>query len=336
MIRTFSMLLVSLALASPAMAQEWARKMFETTSHDFGAVARGAKIEYRFKFNNIYEEDVHVSAVRSSCGCTLPTIAKDNLKTYEESAIVAAFNTHSFLGQRHATVTVTFDKPFYAEVQLNVSGYIRSDIVMTPGSAEFGNVDFGSKAEKKLSITYAGREDWRILEVKPNNSHLLASFQETSRGGGQVVYELTVDLKPDAPRGYFKDQVMLVTNDLNASQVPVDVEARVVAEVTISPASLFLGVLKPGQKITKQLVVQGKKPFKITAVKCDAEGFEFKIPDAAKTVHVIPVTFTAGEKAVKFSKRIKIESDLGPGVIPETLAYVQVLAPEPIKAADNR
>ncbi len=75
-----------------------------------------------------------------------------------------------------------------------------------------------------------------------------------------------------------------------------------VAEVTISPASLFLGVLKPGQKITKQLVVQGKKPFKITAVKCDAEGFEFKTSDAAKTVHVIPVTFTAGEKAVKFSQ----------------------------------
>ena len=318
------------------MAQEWARKMFQTTDHDFGAVARGAKVEYRFKLNNIYEEDVHISSVRSSCGCTQPTIAKDSLKTYEEGAIVAAFNTHSFLGQRHATVTVTFDKPFYAEVQLNVSGYIRSDIVMTPGSAEFGNVDFGAKAEKKLSVTYAGRDDWKFLEVKPNNPHLLASFKETSRGGGQVVYELTVDLKSDTPRGYFKDQVMLVTNDQSASHVPVDVEARVVAEVTISPASLFLGVLKPGQKITKQIVVQGKKPFKISGVKCDAEGFEFKTSDAVKTVHVIPVTFTAGEKAVKFSKRIKIESDLGPGVIPEILAYVQVLAPEPIKAADNR
>jgi hypothetical protein len=330
------MLLVSLALAGPATAQEWARKMFETTSHDFGAVARGAKVEYRFKLNNIYEEDVHITGVRSSCGCTMPTIAKDSLKTYEEGAIVAAFNTHSFLGQRHATVTVTFDKPFYAEVQLSVSGYIRSDIVMTPGSAEFGNVDFGTKAEKKLSVTYAGRDDWKILEVKPNNAHVLAAVKEMSRGAGQVVYELTVDLKSDAPRGYFKDQVTLVTNDQNASLVPVDVEARVVAEVTISPTSLFLGVLKPGQKITKQLVVQGKKPFKISAVSCDAEGFEFKPSDTSKTVHVIPVTFTAGTKPVKFSKRIKIESDLGPGVIPEILAYVQVLAPEPIKAADNR
>ena len=50
------------------------------------------------------------------------------MKTYEKGAIVATFNTNSFHGQRGATLTVIIDKPFYAEVQLHVRGYIRSDV----------------------------------------------------------------------------------------------------------------------------------------------------------------------------------------------------------------
>ena len=33
--------------------------------------------------------------------------------------------------------------------------------------------------------------------------------------------------------------------------------------ITVSPTALFMGVVQPGQKVTKQLVVKGKKPFRI-------------------------------------------------------------------------
>ena len=59
-----------------AGAQEWATKMFRETSHNFGKVARNAKIEYRFPIYNPYKETVHVAAVSSSCGCTTPEIVK--------------------------------------------------------------------------------------------------------------------------------------------------------------------------------------------------------------------------------------------------------------------
>jgi len=58
------------------LAQDWAKKMFKVTKHDFGTVARGAKSEFRFEFENIYEEDLHIAGVRSSCGCTSPVIAQ--------------------------------------------------------------------------------------------------------------------------------------------------------------------------------------------------------------------------------------------------------------------
>ena len=42
--------------ADAAQAQEWANKMFNVTSHNFGTVARGSKTEFRFTFRNLYKE----------------------------------------------------------------------------------------------------------------------------------------------------------------------------------------------------------------------------------------------------------------------------------------
>jgi len=318
--------------AAPVTAQEWAKKMFEATNHDFGSVARGGKAEFRFEFKNIYKEDVHVSSVTSSCGCTTPTVTQDTLKTYEKSAILAHFNTGSFLGHKNATLTVTFDKPFYAQVQLHVAGDIRSDVVLNPGGIEFGSVDRGQSAEKEVSITYAGRNDWKILGVRSGNPHLETEIVEKGRGGGKVTYQLRVRLKEDAPVGYVNEQLVLLTNDQRSTQFPVAIEGRVLSDITINPSSLFLGVLKPGSPVTKRLVVQGKKPFHITNIVCeDGDCFEFTLSEEAKTVHVVPVTFRGSDKPGRTSHKIRIETDLGGESAAVCLAHAEIIG----TAGDN-
>lgn len=300
--------------------------MFEETRHDFGTVARGAKAEFRFKLKNIYKEDVHIAGVRSSCGCTLPTIDSDLLKTYDEGGILATFNTRSFNGQKNATVTVTFDQPFNAEVQLQVSGFIRTDLTLEPGGAEFGTIDAGAGAARRLAISYEGRSDWAITEIKSGSPYVEAEAIETSRTSNRVSYELTVYVSPDAPPGYVKEQLLIGTNDRRTPEFAVPVDARVVSELTVSPASLFLGALNPGQTVKKQVVVQAKKPFRVMGVSCDDECFQFGQPSkTAKPVHLVPIVFTAGDTPGKLSYTIKIQTDLGHGALAELSAVAQVV-----------
>lgn len=302
--------LLAVLMAAPCGAQEWARKMFETTSHDYGTVARGAKSEFRFVLTNIYKEDAHISSVRASCGCVTPEIVtKDAFKTWEKAEIVAKFNTRTFIGQRRATITVTFDKPFYAEVQLQISGYIRTDVVVDPGQVDLGEIDRGEGAEKTVKITYAGRSDWKILEVKSPNDSLESEVIEKSRANGRVAYELKVRLKDDAPSGLIEDQLTLVTNDRRAPQFPVIVQGRVVADVTLSPSQLYLGAVKQGEVVSKQLVVRGREAFKVLSVECEDSRFQFTIPDEAKTVHMIAVKFEAGTSGGKISQKLRVRTD---------------------------
>jgi Protein of unknown function (DUF1573) len=323
-------LLVLVVASSAARAQDWARKMFTESSHDFGTVARGAKVEYRFQFSNPYVETIHVASVSSSCGCTTPSVTKNELKTHETSEIVAAFNTRSsYLGNHSATLTIQFDKPFAAIVQLNVWGDIRSDLLVQPESVDLGSIDQGQEVERKLTVTHSGSSDWKVLDVRSVNTNYEVEVKNGAHAGSQVSYELLVHLKKDAPPGYVKDQLILVTNDPRVTQFPIEVDGLVKAELSASPQSLSFGLVEAGKAAKSQtIVVRGRRPFKITSVQCDDEAFTFKPQDASSAVQLITVGFTAPDKPGKIAKKIRIETDLGKGFIVEVIAQAEVKASE--------
>jgi hypothetical protein len=238
---------------------------------------------------------------------------------------VAEFNTRDFLGHRTATLFVTFDKPFPAEVQLRIAGTIKSDVTLVPGAIDLGTVDVGKGVEKKLIASYAGRLDWKILDVKTADPHFEVEITTLPRRPGMVSYELLVRMTDDAPVGYMKDQLILVTNDPAAPELSVDMEGRVVSDITISPAQLFLGVVHPGQKVSKKLVVRGKKPFRIVNVDCPDKSFEIEASKDAKTVHLVPVVFTAGDHPGRVAQKIGIQTDQGGSVEQAFTAFAEIV-----------
>jgi hypothetical protein len=319
-------------LSTTCYSQDWARKMFKTTECDFGSVARGAKAEHRFIFENLYLEDVHIASAYSSCGCTSVRIENSLVKTYEKGAIVAHFNTDTFSGQRGATLTVIIDQPYYAEVQLHDRGYIRSDVTFEPGSVQLGALDQGAGFDQNVTINYnGGNGNWQILGIQSGNPHITALAVQTGRNFGQVSYQLQVHIDKKMPAGYLIDHLILTTNDGQTSKIPVLIEGRVVAGISVSPAALFIGVVQPGQKVTKQLVVTGKKPFRILSISCDDKSFQFdtsKDGNVAQVLHQIPVTFIAGKDTGKVVKTIRIKTDQGEAT-PELPAYAVVAAATP-------
>jgi len=314
-------------------AQDWAKAMFDHTSHDFGVVARGAKVEHRFIIENIYEENAHIQSVSSSCGCSTPRINQQFLKTWDKAEILVTVDTRNFLGRKDATITVVLDQPFAAEVQLHIHTYIRSDIVVQPGAILFGTVAQGTGAKQAAAINYAGRDDWKILRIECTNPSLEAVASETNRSPGLVNYSLSVQLKPDAPPGYIRDQIVLVTNDYDtqASRVPIAVEGLVMSALSVRPSPLMMGIAEVGKPVISNLVVQGRKPFRITGISSSDKRFECKASNDAKTAHILPVTFLAKEAASSgqiVKAKIRIETDMAGAGAVEADVSVQLEPPK--------
>lgn len=312
MIRTVFLVAVSCCFAvGPALAEPWAEAMFEQRSHDFGVLARDASAVYRFELTNKYVEDIHVASARSSCGCTIVEVEKPSLKTHEKGAIVARINTKAFRGARGATITVTLDQPSHAVVQLNVRANIREDVVFNPGSVRFESVEQGQSAERFVAVSRLTREDWQVVRVNTSNPCLTAEVVSSKRNGPWMTSELRVRLNPDAPAGYVKDHLVLIASDQPSRGIPLEVEGRIQPVITLSPASLFMGVVRPGESVTKKLVVQGREPFRITSVHCGDQHFQFSddAGDQPKPLHVIPITFVASDLLGKVEQTIHIETD---------------------------
>jgi hypothetical protein len=322
--------LALLAVGSGAAGQQWARDMFNATSHDFGTVARGAKVEFAFVCENIYEEEAHIQEVRSTCGCTTTEIDQRLLKTWEKAVITASVDTRAYLGQKDATLPVVLDKPFPAEVRLQVHCYIRSDVVVQPGAVELGTATEGTQIERKVAVTYAGRPDWRIERIENNNPHLHVQAVETKRAGGQVAYDLSVALKGDAPIGYIRDHLVLVTNDgdSQASRVPVLVEGIVTSSFDVRPSSLDLGVVPPGTTANRNVVIKAQKPFRILSVTCEDGRFQCQVPEQAKPIQVLPVSFTSAETSGKVAAIIHIHTDETSAKDIRLPVRVQIVPPE--------
>ncbi len=292
-----------------SIAQQWARDMFADMDHDFGIVPRGAKTEFEFKFTNKYKENVHVASVRTSCQCTLPRVGKGDLKTYEVGSIVAEFNTRAFIGPRAAVVTVVFDRPFYAEVQLNVKGNIRSDIVPEPGEIQFGEVDQGDEKLTSAKISYAGTANWEIQDVRSANKYLSVKLDAKTQRGGRTEYNMQVRLKGDAPAGELTDEIVLVTNEAQFNLVTLPVRANVIPPLSM-PASVELGTIKTGQATTNRVFIKSKTPFKVESVECGDDRFVFNAPQGEKTAHFIPFEFKSDDKIGSFRQKIVVHTNL--------------------------
>ncbi len=277
----------------PVFAQDWAEKMFHKREHNFGTVARGADTVYRFEITNLYKQTMTITGVRSSCGCTSTTVENPTIKTHEKAYVVARFNTRAFTGMHGATLTVSFDAPYRAEVQVRVHGNIRGDVVFAPGAVQFGDVEEGVGSERALTVSYAGRENWRIVDVTNDNNHFEVELKELGRGRGKVSYNLLVRLRDNVPAGYVKDQLTVVTNDPRADsqRIPLFVEGRVMPEISVTPAMLVLGDITAGVSVTRKVVVRGKNPFRILNVDCGDDCFRFDTDDQSKTLHLVGVTF---------------------------------------------
>ncbi|MFN3189206.1 MAG: DUF1573 domain-containing protein [Aureliella sp.] len=309
--------------ATSSVPSNWLSKAIapEERTHDFGTVARAAKTEHRFVITNTSGRDMHLRSVRASCGCTTPIIeTQDVIKPGEQGTILARFNTGTFTGRKKATLTVTIDQPYLTELQLNVGGYIRSDVVVNPGSVMFGDVSEGEAKEIEVTVDYAGRNDWRIEGVDSNSKFITTSFEEKSRGGGRVAYTVRAEISADAPRGLLRDQLVLRTNDRRLTTVPVELTAEVRSPIQLSPKEFALGTVKKQESISQRLVIKGKKPFKILEITSPHAEIRFDPIEEPKPAHLVNIELeptSIGEIAGK----ILVRTDLSDEPLKLNLSY---------------
>jgi len=285
--------------------------MFETTSHNFGTVVRGSKTEFDFVFTNKYVEDVVIESVTSSCQCTTPSFGpRGPIKTHQQGRIHISINTQNFTGNKNATITVRFAKPYRAEMQLHSYVFIRSDVSVNPGIVYFGSVD-PKKSTPMVPVNLNSiNSGWRIQDVRSNCQFLSVKLQQPNPQYPNY-YTMAVMLKENAPPGPFSEILEVITNDYDQRSrvVPIRVEGRIKQTLSVSPSPLAFNIVEEGKKVEKTLIVQGAEPFQILDITSENRNISATIDNVRKKIQPIKLIYSGNEPG-EFNGKVTIFTDL--------------------------
>jgi hypothetical protein len=282
---------------------------------------------------------MRISGMSRSCGCTQITvddrvILDQNIKVSREAKVVVpgqevhigvVLDTRNFVGSKSGEIVISFDQPSYADVRLTFNSFIRQDIVLNPGAILLGTVSRGQDATREVDVEYAGPVNWQILSVSKPNPFMDLKFEEIYRRPGQVGYKLIANLKASAPVGAIRDVIIVETNDPASPQFGVVVSGQVQPDLVVTPSNLTMGTVKPGQSVTRQVLVRGRKPFHVTGVEGGAASFQVDKPDGAQSFHRVIVRFAGSEEPGVRECTFKIQTDLADNSSAEFKAVVSVV-----------
>lgn len=100
---------------------------FFKSSHNYGRIEMGEKVEYAFKFVNNGEESVSIENVEVSCGCTTPIFPFFPIKPGKMGSVKVLFDSQNRLGPQESIITVFTDGKT-PKIELTLVGEIITDI----------------------------------------------------------------------------------------------------------------------------------------------------------------------------------------------------------------
>lgn len=114
--KKFLTLFVALFLVAHVYAQQASKKSdekvdgpqitFVESTHDFGDIEQGTKVNHVFEFENSGTEPLILSNVLTTCGCTATSWPREPIAPGEGGEIAVSFNSAGKMGKQNKVITV--------------------------------------------------------------------------------------------------------------------------------------------------------------------------------------------------------------------------------------
>ena len=109
---SYSIILILLCLLTYAQTKDGAAITWDKSTHDFGDITQGEKVEHTFKFTNSGSEPLIITNVEVTCGCTTPRgWPRDPINPGGKGEITVQFDSTHKIGRQNKVATVISNAP---------------------------------------------------------------------------------------------------------------------------------------------------------------------------------------------------------------------------------
>lgn len=248
--------------------------VIDDSEYFFGQVQNTETISHDFILTNEGDAPLHISAVRSDCGCVVATLARDTLIPGESVALGAKFNLKNRAGPQVRRIVVESNDRDQPRLVLLIMGEAVAPVVVEPERIYWGNIYFSGQTEKSVEIKFSEGDESYINSVVSTNPAFLAECVILKP---RRHYKIVIRARPPLPIGGFESTLRVLTDHPRYATIEIPMQGRVIRDLYSIPDEIALEFSGKESASRPLLVCSGlKKKFKIIRIELPAPGIEAK------------------------------------------------------------
>jgi uncharacterized membrane protein len=199
------LLTASMAYAQPKI------EVIGGNKHDWGKVSpKDSPLKTKVKIKNTGNEQLVITNVKPSCGCTTAPLDKDKLNPGEVATVDVTFNVGSKAGVNSKTIRISSNDPKNSTIIYRLSADVQKEIEISPSYFAFNQMEVGKKKTSKITIKNTSKKSITLSDLtkSPSDMEVNLKGKKTLKPGESM--DLKVTITPTAP-GYVNCWVKLKT-----------------------------------------------------------------------------------------------------------------------------
>lgn len=209
------MMIASVAYAQPKL------EIVGGNSYDWGKVGpKDSPLKTKVKLKNVGNEQLIITNVKPSCGCTTAPLDKDKLAPGEVATIDVSFNVGSRAGVNSKTIRISSNDPNSSTTIFRLSADVQKEITLTPAYFAFNKMEVGKEESSKITIKNTGKKTLTLSNItkSPADLRLNISGNKSLKPGES--FDLVAKVTPTAP-GYMNCWVKIKTNSVDEPEISI-------------------------------------------------------------------------------------------------------------------
>jgi hypothetical protein len=296
---------------------------FNSDTHSFGKAMQGDVLTHKFELQSSGEEDLVIKQAKPTCGCTVAQIMVEEGGKFEpyqfgkpiapgkKIEIDATLHTQNKRGHASSKINITTNDP-RGQTILGLEADVDPFFQVNPPSVNFNQMGSKDTATDKVQISTSKGDRVKLTAVKdnmPQGLKLDLNPLDGDADGKATRWELVVTAGPGMVEGNMAFSVPLRSDQtipggekmpngmMPTYEASVTVMARVNGAISYTPQFVSLGLIRPGQTMSRSVRITSHDPEFKLAPKVTIQGRDGPEWEFSKyfTTEVRPV---AGEDSV--------------------------------------
>jgi hypothetical protein len=304
---------------------------FSSDSKNFGKCMQGDVLTHTFQMQSSGEEDLVIKQAKPTCGCTVAQVATQaadgSMAPYNFGSpipagrkieITATLHTQNKRGHAASRINIFSNDP-RGQTQLGLEADVDPYFQVNPQNLNFNQLSARDTANDKVTVTTTKGEKVKLtasLENIPQGMKIEVTPVEADADGKSAHWEVVCHLGPGLVEGNLAYTVGLksdiaipggekLPNGADPTyEVSIPIMARVTGMVSYTPAFVSLGLIRPGQVVSRTVRVTSHDPaFKLGEPKILVQGRDGPEWDLASHFSTV-IRPVAGENSIDVELRL--------------------------------